>query len=86
MTQFYLDVRDDLPPHEAIGRLIVPYEVAIGERTRMVFEGRREGFGPTARVTTHSLEVHAFYEHGYRILAFKMSRREWDEFKEKLGQ
>ena len=81
---YALDVRDEQPPHAVIGRLVVPYEAAIGEMPVVRFE-ERGGRPPWGTITTHALEVHAFAERGYRILAFKMSRERWGELKEKVG-
>lgn len=77
---YYLDVREERPPHAVIGQIPVPYEAAIGEMPVVEFREIVRGV-----VTIHRLEVHAFAECDYRILAFKMAPERLAELKEKLG-
>lgn len=83
---YALDVRDEQPPHRVMGQLPVPYEAAVGRMTCVNLAERTFSRNdPLRSVTIHTLAIHAFWEHDYRILAFKMSRERWNELKGKLG-
>lgn len=77
---FYLDVRDERPPHAVIGQIPVPYDAAVGAMPVVEFREVVRG-----QATVHRLEVHAFVERGYRILAFKMLPERLAELKARLG-
>ena len=86
MTYTYaLDVRDEQPPHAVMGQLPVPYEAAIGRMVCVNLAERTSWSGSFQARTIHTRAIHAFVEHDYRILAFKMSRERWNELKGKLG-
>lgn len=77
---FYLNVRDERPPHAVIGQIAVPYEAAIGEMEYVSFE---ELQGRT--LVRHTLRVHRFVADGHKTWAFCMTREALAELKEKLG-